>query len=304
MRKRCAYTLVEVLLAVSLAAGVVGGALALAVRAADLWQSTAERLEVERAGQIVLDQLESDLQGWVAFNDSRVGLSAEIQADQPVTGGHSGMLNEQWSPVIGAVGKPHAADGSLRLEPELAQCRFGQSGVWLRFFASTGATSSEGSGAVAVSYQLVRRLPEGRAPVYQLFRSVVPASVCFERGYTLDGSPPYGAPEDGVEDLRRPRPDAVLAENVLDFGFRLLVETGTAAPSILFPDEGVLRFEASSAAPHPSHAVVFVRIATRGGARRLQRIESVPGAGAAWWPVAEAGSRVFTRRIRLPESGP
>jgi hypothetical protein len=253
----------------------------------------------------------------------------------------------------------------------LAEARFGQAGVWLRFFTTRRAANtgvSTVSAPVAVGYQIVRRPTSinGAAAVvprgYLLHRAEVrPATEnnrpgTLEAGFNLDPTPaqptlysqrspgstsnndgtaygdPFGLKVPGTNTPPR-NLDAVIADNVIDFGVRCYVRDPNAPGGLrlVFPaaDEAGrlgnsaaarLRGQLPSGSPvtaenfnlhFPEVIDVMIRVLTDEGAAALANVErnqtplppvppkygnSVP---QWWWGVAQENSRVYTRRIVL-----
>jgi hypothetical protein len=300
MKARQSFTLVEVVVAVAITAVLMTTALTVVVRVLTLWERSAGRLQVESQARLILDQLEADLTSIVWRRDGGRWLFASIQPD-PDVGGHAGMAGEDWT----GTAKPGAAGGSLRLEPDLRQCRFGQAGVWLQFFTVAPVSAGDLRAPAAVAYQLVRRTVGGETPSYQLFRSQVPARVCATAGYHLGPGSVYeqgDATPDSPGNLRRPPVDSLLATDVLDFGVRFSREQTDGSIRWLFPTAGAMAYEARGHAAFPTQVEVFVRLARPEGLRRLgrwERGEAVAPDGE-WWRCAEDDSLVFARWIRLP----
>jgi hypothetical protein len=151
-------------------------------------------------------------------------------------------------------GDSAAPNGSLLLNPsdrDLTNYRFGQAGVWLRFFtipsdntvSSNTLPLSNLTAPRAVSYQIMRRqVGSGSSPyTYQLYRSEVrpfgttagtKTRSTFTQGYDLFGANGYNDPTDAVNGgnaagdagcVRRPNGAFVLGNGVIDFGVRVWV---------------------------------------------------------------------------------
>src|SRR5690606_15672142 len=163
---------------------------------------------------------ERDLSSVVWRRDGAVWLAVTVQPDQPLEGGHAGVAGETWAAADPDRAKPGRAEGSLRLRPSLFECRFGQAGVWLRSFASSGSISGGPVGPVALSYQMVRRRQGEDTPAaYQLCRAEVPPEVCFVVGYDLREDSPYDqgdAVPGAAGNIRRPPVETLLADRVID----------------------------------------------------------------------------------------
>lgn len=311
------FSLVELLIAMTITAALLGLWLALTTTVTGFWNRSAERLAMDGRARLIFDQLERDLESMVWRRDGASWLAATIQGDPPPAG-HASMSGESWIAADGGALKPAASEGSLVLPaevggtlPPLADYRFGQAGVWLRCVTERPWRQSGGldepavTAPVAVAYQLVRRAPStGRAPVYQLFRSQVAAPAVLDVGPDL-AAPEYQNHDDTPQapgNLRHPPLEALLGEHVIDFGVRFLVRTRDAGWRVLFPTGGVAEYAPGPGGDFPEVAEVLVRILTDEGASRIERFErSAPesASGAAWWEIAERHSVVFVRRVEI-----
>ena len=291
------FTLVELLVASAITATLAVVLLSLLVHLLEGWSRTESWLMTDRQAQRVLDQLTQDLQAAGGPDDGKVWLAATVQ---PAAG-----VCEGW--IEGA--KPPEASLNPSAE-NLAAARFGVGGVWLRFFtARVGADPGTGEPAatVAVAYQVVRRAPtaDGAAPHYLLYRSEVSPSATFAADHDL-GAAAYNHPaesEGAPGTIAHPVRAQAIADHVIDFGLRIYVRSPAALPGggqvRAWPTGPAdLEYRTSS---WPVAADVMVRILTEEGARRIAALEAGQVTGD-WWAVAEAHSRVFTRRIALPLS--
>jgi hypothetical protein len=178
-----------------------------------------------------------------------------------------------------------------------------------------------------VSYQIARRPVSGailattQADVrYTLFRSAVSPAGTHTAGNDVT-APAYGSTTVSPAGSRTPatltnanNSDA-LATNVVDFGVWLHVrDTATGELRRIFPTDNndlvhTANVAATDASRFPAVADVLVRILTEQGATLLAQVESGAGRVARppnyatdaewWWAVAEANSRVYTRRIEV-----
>jgi hypothetical protein len=223
--------------------------------------------------------------------------------------------------------------------PELGfeDSRFGRRGMWLRLF-TVEPEANQPSAPRAVSYQIARR-EVGSGYTYQLFRSSVSPENTFRTGYDLFmhlGTNSYNSqntlnddPENQrrSETIRRPFPDFLLANDVIDFGVRFFDSDGI----VLFPktdeDFGLAatsdtadrtelpRIEGTLQPPEgtggrplqfgfPAVAEIFLRILTPEGARQIQALELgeiAPPSGLSadlyWWEIVRDNSQVYTRLV-------
>lgn len=318
--RRSGFTIIELLVAVSITVVMVALMLTVVTNTLNVWNRTSGDLTAENQARQIMDQIALDLQSAIFRSDNNAWLVATVQT----SGGASGMNNESWN------GAKSAGD-SLDLDPargratdRFEDARFGQGGMWLRFFTNSRESNSDTmSGPRAVSYQIIRRRATAISPyAYQLFRSAVTHQNTFTTGYDLfmpANSTSYnvglgtaGAPGN----IRRPNASFLLANNVIDFGVRFLLSD--AAGTVLFPQEnGDLGFAATSDITRfppvpvdagynlgnfqrgfPEVADVYVRILTGEGARLILALENGDIEGD-WWEIALANSQVYTRRVMI-----
>jgi prepilin-type N-terminal cleavage/methylation domain-containing protein len=296
------FTLLELVLAVAIGSALLAAALVGLTQAIDFGRRTSGRVEVERQARLIFSVMEADLQSLVWRPDGGPWLVAIVQPDQPEVGGHAGMLDETWTG-----GKPRAGEGSWRWgeATEATPDRFGQAGMWWRLIGLRSAEPSNRGLPVVVSYQIVRRRPAGLPAIYQLLRAEVPAADTFGGGYNLGADGPYsfaGASDPILGQVRRPSPDAVLAEHVVDIGIRFLRRNGPMT-EVVFPIPGgpnEIVFDAG--VPPPELAEVFVRVLPREAALRLAAWEASaqPPTPDEWWSSVERHSELRRRQIELP----
>lgn len=225
--------------------------------------------------------------------------------------------------------------------------RYGAGGTWLRFFTAAAAASGPGGSSRdqlprAVAYQIVRR-PITTAPDseirYMLYRSTVSAENTMETGYHLGHNvltnptlfPPTGlyykpvAGSGTIDDpgpgtpgtITRPRRDAVIANDVIDFGVRFYVRDSVGNLDLVFPVvskptlgspdrhyfAGLLPNGVEN--PLPDVADIFIRLLTPEGAKLIRNHEALPSGmnpTSTWWEIAEAHSQIFVRRVQLRSS--
>jgi hypothetical protein len=320
-----------------------------------VWSRSGNRLGTDAQARIVLDQLQLDLQGARYRDDGNVWLAADVLNNT----GNSGVWQAaQRNP------KP-ATNLSLQMTPpDIANARFGVAGVWLRFFSTsrgsnTAATPASISAPVAVGYQLVRRFtatnPANLNTAYLLHRTEVrPGAVgtgstlrpgVLESGYDIvsaaysgsgSGSDNNGTNTADPRAIRTPGGprvlDAVIADNVIDFGVRCYVRDASVPGGLrlIFPanangtpsnaTNAPLRGRLPSTTPttvenydrltiFPDVIDVMVRILTEQGAQLMANVERIQtptlpvpakynnNAQEWWWGVAQENSHVYTRRI-------
>jgi len=239
------------------------------------WNKSSGTLTSGNQARLVLDQISRDLQSAILKRDGNGWMVATIQQNQSGIG-DAGVTGAAWvesKPSAAGSGDPtlnttsfvvpSVAGGTI---PLIDDYRFGQGGVWLRFFTS-GPGSNDGllqhiSAPRAVAYQIVR-LPvvaNSKEVRYQLFRSEVrpshsnatlAARSTFAVGYNmLDKNAIYNIPsgtnsgdyingtvDEGGEpgSIRRPDRNQLIANNVIDFGVRIWTRNTTNTLVIKFP---------------------------------------------------------------------
>lgn len=330
-----AFTLLELLVAVTVTLVVAGLMLSVTSGVLNLWRRTQAGHTQASTAKQVLDLLEQDLQSAVYRRDARRWLAADI-IDTP-----AGLANHGWLATTPGPMKP-AAGGSLlplppvdtRNERPLTSARFGLSGLWLRFISTN--VESGGSLPTVFAYQMVRRPATGEltasneAPVrYSLYRSAISSADTFSVGYDVTSSGyasttnnPTSASSTAYRAARNvmnPSHANLLASNVVDFGCWLYVRNPGGSLLRIYPaGPGDLSHQAvgNSTAPDsrfPEVADVMLRVLTDEGATQLEAIElgripNRPPAHATdadwWWAVVEANSRVFVRRIEIKGTAP
>lgn len=325
------FTLLELLVAVSLTVAVVGMLLAVTLGVLRSWSRQRAGHEQAAAAARVLDAPERDLSAALWRSDGACWFAADV-LDSPAS-----LANHGWVPGS-AVMKP-ASGGSLQLVPvdgagaaPLMTARFGLSGVWLRFVTTN--VESDGGLPIVVAYQLVRRPVIGNpvatnaAPVrYALYRSAISNSETFANGYDVAATA-YGStsntPSSAVSTAYRssrnvtnPSHANLLASNVVDFGCWCYVRDGSGALVRIFPADATdLSHRAAGAAGAPGARMpevvdVAVRVLGEAGVTTVAAIErgrlTRPAAFASdaawWWSVVESESQVFVRRVEIKAAG-
>jgi hypothetical protein len=140
-----------------------------------------------------------------------------------------------------------------------------------------------------------------------LYRAEIGTAETFAAGYDLSG-PSYAPPDAVGGTLAVPGIREVLADNVVDFGVRFFASatdpaTGRPALQRIFPlDGGELEYRAGGRdagegrRAFPEVVDVMVRVLSDEGARQISALEAGQ-MGGDWWTIAQAHSRVFTRRV-------
>jgi prepilin-type N-terminal cleavage/methylation domain-containing protein len=322
------FTLLELLVAVTITLLIAGLMLAVTTNVLNLWRrSQASHTQATTARQ-VFDLLEQDLQSAVHRRDTGRWLAADI-LDSP-----GSLSNHGW--LLGpGVTKP-ANGGSLLPLPApesggerlLSNAHFGLSGTWLRFVTTN--MESGGSLPVVVAYQIVRRPITGDpvvtnpAPIrYSLYRSAISNTDTFATGYevaavgyastTNNPSSASSTAYRAARNVMNPSHANLLGSNVVDFGCWLYVHNPDRTLLRIYPaGPGDTSHQAvgNSVAldtRYPEVADIMIRILTEEGATLLEAIEAgrVPRPPAYatdatwWWKVVEANSKVFTRRVEI-----
>jgi prepilin-type N-terminal cleavage/methylation domain-containing protein len=263
-----AFTLIELLVALSVTALMVALMLTIVTNVLSGWNRSTGTLTAGNQARLLLDQIATDLQGAIVKRDGNGWLVATIQQDQSSASGDTGLSSAEvffprWNPVAPLACKPMGATSfdpaatrasatpSLNIDAaergKLEQVRFGQTGVWLRFFSTPpdkNAVIADYTAPQAISYQMTRAHAGGQnagrttAISYYLFRSVVTAQNTFAAGYDLAASTLYNAPAgtDGVAGtVRQPNAAHLIANDVIDFGVRIFERDATGALYEAFP---------------------------------------------------------------------
>ena len=360
-RRRQGFTILELLVAAAITAVLAGIVIAMVGNVSTSLARTSGRLNATGQARLALDQLALDLQSALFRDDGNVWFAANIL---DTTGNATGL----WTAAqTAANAKPAGAAGSfdfaatragLAATGQFSDTRYGLAGVWLRFFttsrgSNSAATPATISAPVAVGYQIIRRRPsanpQNASTAYLLHRAEArPAASntrpgVLESGYditaaaytTSTASTNNGAATGDPRSIQVPGSatnlDAVIADNVIDFGVRCYVRDATFAGGLrlIFPANASgqpagaaatrLRGTLPSTAPidssnfnthFPDVVDVLIRVLTDEGAQLIANMEKVPPVPATrpaqyannaawWWSVADAHSQVFTRRIVL-----
>lgn len=321
------FTLLELLVAVSITLVLAGLMLTVVTGTLNLWHRTQDGFSTATQAKLALDMVERDFQAMLSRKDGGNWLAVDV-VNTP-----GNLATHGWLVPAAAI-KPATSESQRLLPlsnngaaPLISDARFGMSGAWLRFISTN--VESAGSLPVAVAYQVARRPLSGaivastQADVrYTLFRAAVSAANTFTSGNDVT-VPVYGsnsatpAGPRSAATLTNPNSTDALATNVVDFGVWLYVrDPASGGLRRIFPTDNadlnhVARDSgaAADATRIPEVADVMLRILTEQGATLLAQIESGGGritrppdyASDAewWWGVVEANSRVYTRRIEI-----
>lgn len=318
MRRRVhGFTLLELLVAVTLTLGMAAVMLAVATNTLNIWRRTQDRFATSAQAKLALDFLERDLQAGVFRADAT---TTWLAID--ITNSADSLTSRGWQ--MAALMKPSTAE-SLSLLPtsdegrnaSVSSARFGLSGAWLRFISAVAESGSDGALPRAVAYQMARRPQTGVISAsnpaeirYALYRAAVSSSTSFANGN--DVTVGYGTT------LSVPNASDVILSNVVDFGVWLYIRAADGALRRIFPaDAGDLSHAARDSggaaddSRYPDVADVMIRVLSEEGAREIAAMEQ--GAIARppayttdaewWWAAVEAHSTVYVRRIERKGGG-
>jgi type II secretory pathway pseudopilin PulG len=248
------FTIIELLVSVGITALMLTLMVTIAINMLNGWNRTSGQLTTGNQARIVLDQISQDLQAAVLRRDGNIWLAATVQQDQTGNGDANigvappGFFRSDWTATgqrkPASSGAPPAGNsldlaGSLPVDNtdkgRVENVRFGQLGVWLRFFTSPPAPNNPAdltttSAPRAVSYQISRGQLGGGAGadaqfIYALFRTEMNPVVTFQQGYNITGAP-YDTAAGAAGAIRKPTVNEIIATNVVDFGVRLYERSG------------------------------------------------------------------------------
>lgn len=331
---RRGFSLIELLVALSVTALMVALMLTIVTNVLSGWNRSTGTLTTGNQARLLLDQISTDLQTAIVRRDGNSWLVATIQRDQTSASGDTGLGTSdtflpRWNPASPLTYKPRGAASfdpaaartsaapSLHIDPadrgKLDQIRFGQTGVWLRFFSSPADATV--TAPQAVSYQMTRAHAGGNnagrtTPIsYYLFRSVVSAQNTFTAGYDLAGSAAYNTAvgTDGVAgNVRQPNASHLIANDVIDFGVRIFERDATGALFETFP---VRRTAAGAVVTAPPATAPFSYVATSNAAPSYAGFGGSPATTSGGIPaVVEVMVRILTpegvRSIQAYEENP
>jgi len=329
---RRAFTLIELLIAVTITLALAAAMLKVTIDVLGVWQRAQNQHAQNTAAKQVLDTLERDLQATVWRRDATKSFALDI-LDTPAA-----LANHGWLFPSGPM-KPSNGGSLLPLPPVdasagiplLENARFGLSGTWLRFIASN--VESGGTMPVVIAYQIARRPVTGDTTLanpapsrYALYRTAVSTTETFSQGYDVtsanyssSSNTPSGITSSTYRNranVMNPSHANLLASNVVDFGCWLYRRNSDGSLTRIFPDgtSDVLHIaqgdSTANGTRYPEVADVFLRVLSDAGATLIEALESGRAVRPAefttdadwWWSVVEANSIVVTRRIELKGS--
>ncbi len=266
----------ELMVAAAITLVVLGFMVQITFSTLQTFDKVSGTLTSKTQAQLVFDYLRRDFSTLVWRRDGNVWLLATVQPDQTNLNGGRGdadISTADWKPTNPKPGvktagnpdsslrleKPGAASAVQKLQP-ISDYRFGQAGVWLRFFTNQPTNDTKQAAPIAVAYQIVRIKPQSQSTTsemrYWLFRSAVrPAPTASTTkcvvyaGYDLTentSSDGYNKPDAiGIDKnsgngapggIRMPDRELLLANNVIDFGVRFWKrDPANGKETLIFP---------------------------------------------------------------------
>lgn len=336
-RRAGAFTLVEMMIAMVITSLLVAAIIDSVTRAMNFYQTHTSELDRAAAARLTLDVMMRDLSTVVIRDRSdEVWLAAEILDDTSNSGRwmdggkpSRNSLDLTPAPSKDPGEEPETQEHGVKLPPSkpLPDYRFGQAGVWLRFFSMpedrdmvkprTGKIDRQPGNINAMAYQLVRTgTPVGGGVMdknrirYQLFRSMVDADLSFEQGYDITaykGGKASSATKLGsVSTIRSPHPDTAISDQVIDVGFIFheLNDKGERVQSWPVRDSSLPALKSNNVYQvpldgKPVDVEMYVRVLSRVGAQRLAARERGGLKPEEWWHIANQDSRLFRRAVPL-----
>lgn len=329
-RKPRAFTLLELLVAVTITMAIAAVMVQVTAQVLDAWRRTQDRHAQLIAAKLVLDTVERDLQTMVWRRDATRYFAAEILDSQASLNNHGWLLTAPGpiKPANGGSLQPLPDDVGVAGEPLITSARFGLSGVWLRFLGCH--LDSGGTMPVVIAYKIARRPVTGHptvsnlAPIrYALYRSAVSESQTFTVGYDVTNSS-YGSSNNNTAAIAAPthrNPSNVtnpghgnlIASNVVDFGCWLYRRESSGALQRIYPDNiqdtshVATGDSTGNSTRMPDVVDVSLRILSEQGAILVEAIEAgrtrrppeFTDDAAWWWSVVEQHSLVVARRIEI-----
>ncbi|MDB6166704.1 MAG: hypothetical protein JWQ83_1844, partial [Lacunisphaera sp.] len=246
--RRQGFTLLELLVAVTITLLLAGIMLALTTGTLNLWRHTQDNFSAGTQARLALDMIERDLQtaSWRRDGLGTVWLAVDV-INNPGTLTNHGWQSATMMKPAGSESQRLVPDSTNGLTPDIGDARFGLSGAWLRFIGTN--LDASGSVPVAIAYQVARRPVSGTnvtatnpAEVrYTLFRSAVAADNTMASGNNVTAAA-YASASASSGTARAPstltNPNTTgdtLATNVVDFGIWLYVRDSSGALRRIYP---------------------------------------------------------------------
>ncbi len=302
---RKAFTLLELIVALSISAVIGFFAISMAIGVVDVWNEVDNQASMAVEVQYALDTIARDLESAVFRERGEVMFAVDAL--------DNGALSGDWvAPAVKA--RPNNPDP---FNPTLDQ--YGWAGSWVRFFTAAPTLN-------AVGYQIIRSpILTGSSDIgYHLYRGVVRVDHTSDAGlnikhdlYSSTGSQIFGNP--GA--IYSPQLKNFILDNVIDFGVRLFIFDNTLASypeyvpddmRLIFPADAnsVLDSSDKSHAGETAHsgdlnelyphaAEIVVRVLTSEGASLLSDLEAKGGSDEDWGIIVEEHSKVFRRFIDI-----
>lgn len=308
--KNAGFTVIELLVAITITVVLAGLLISVTSGALDVWQRTQSRLTMNAQVKVAMDLLARDLQAVVRPATSDIAFAVDVVPTAEL-GAHNWRLGDPLIKPDDTLSLQALAGTTIKTEQRITDARFGRSGVWLRMIATAERTSTEDYRLPrAISYQINRREISSSgagaelAPIrYTLYRTRLKPDDTFAAGYDVTNR---------VE-LVTSDPNDALCDNVVDFGVWCYVRQpdGSLGDPVYPAGNKAVRYHASGApgavSPIPDVVDVMLRVLTDRGAERLEQMElgrvTRPPEFASnddwWWSVVEAESQVFTMRIEV-----
>ncbi len=326
MKKRVpnGFTIIELLVATGVTVIIVGLMITMVNNLLSAYNRSSGTLSAQVQASLFLDQMALELESMVVRDSDDYMFTVE----------QVGLLDEAVRTTPVGIDIPDEVED--RDFPPIEDYRFGEGGLWLKFFTTAPSMTldQESAGVRAVGYRIDFNpvVPNSPSRNYMLYRTQIPPQVTFDWGYDLidpfyRNSDTYTYTPDPTDDdddpdpVTRPNgfrspdpplaflPSEILADNVVDFGVRLFVHDD-GVRYISFPLTAGQQYAASSdpdTDDYPKVVEVMVRVLTPEGERILEnlredRITPPDGTTRAdyWWEIVREHSEVFSRVVQIP----
>lgn len=309
-RNYAGFTLVELLVAITVAVLLAGLLITVMTGALNIWGRAQSNLTTNTQAKIALDLLVRDIQAAVRSTNAANSFAVDVLSSAELSS-HNWRLEDARMKPIDSISLHALANSSNLPEQRITDARFGQSGIWLRFITTN--VEAGGSLPTAVSYQISRRPVTGSvsgttmAPIrYTLYRTKISNDATFTKGYDVTSSEYATLADAALADA--------LCDNVVDFGVWCYARETDGTLTRLYPDtdsdrsfHGSGEHGAVGANRFPDVVDVMLRIVSEKGAGMLEQMElgrvSRPpeyvNDDEWWWAAVGAESQVFTTRVEI-----